>query len=184
MGSMTDVGRGGFDSRITRIKAGNSPNSMGRVEVGPRDEVYAHEQAKRKGSHIRKVRIVQAPRESFGSLLFSLPSALALGAIAFVAGRVGAFHFLTPQGRFPIELPAAVWRIELWGDIVLAAVIALILAWMFQMNKGARKTALLLGFAGMMSAEVIVMQKFPQIFEQVYTPSYVTATVAKPVAFF
>lgn len=184
MGSMADVQRGGFDSRISRIKAGTSPNSMGRVEVGPRDEVRAHEQAKRKGKHVRKVKIVAAQRESFGSMLFSLPSALALGAIAFVIGRVGAFHFLTPQGRFPIELPASLWRIELWGDIALAAVFALILGWMFQMNKGVRKTALLLGFAGMMSAEVLVMQKFPEIFEQVYTPSYVTATIAKPVAFF
>ena len=70
------------------------------------------------------------------------------------------------------------------GDIAIAAVLALMLGWTLKLTQGARKTALLLGFAGMMSAEVLVMQQFPDIFAQVYTPAYVTATVSQPVAFF
>lgn len=183
MGSMADVQRGGFDDRITRIRSGSSPNAMGRIEVGPREEVRAHEAKKRKGKHIRKVKLM-APRESFGSLLFSFPAALVVGAFSFAAGRVAAFHLLTPQGLYPLEIPPVVWRIELWGDIALAAVLALMLAWIFKMDRGPRKTAVLLGFAAMMSGEVFVMQQFPEIFERFYTPSYVTATIAKPVAFF
>lgn len=183
MGSMADAQRDGFDSRITRIKAGTSPNSMGRVEIGPREEVRAHEAKKRKGKHVRRVRMV-GPKESFGSMVLNFPLALAVGAFAFAAGRIAAFHLFTQQGLYPLELPEWVWRIELWGDLALAAVLALTLAWIFQMGRGIRRTALLLGFAGMMSGEVFVMQQFPEIFERFYTPSYVTATVAKPVAFF
>ena len=181
---MENMQRAGFDRRFSRYKNGTRPNSMGRVEVGPRDEVRAHEQAKRKGKHIRRVRMVAKQRESFGSLMLTIPSALIVGAFAFLAGRVAAFHMFTAQGLFQVELPEAVWRIELWGDIAIAAVLALMLGWTLKLTQGARKTALLLGFAGMMSAEVLVMQQFPDIFAQVYTPAYVTATVSQPVAFF
>lgn len=184
MGSMTNMQRDGFDSRISRINSGTSPNSMGRIEVGPREEVRAYEQAKKKGKHIRRVKMVSAPRESLGSMLLTLPSALIVGAFAFLAGRVAAFHMFTSQGLFQVEIPEAVWRIELWGDLTIAAVLALLLGWTLKLNQGARKTALLLGFAGMMSAEVLVMQQFPDVFAQVYTPAYVTATISQPVAFF
>ena len=184
MGSMADIQRDGFDSRISRIKAGNSPNSMGRIEVGPREEVRAHEARKKKGKHVRRVKMVTGPQESFGSMLLSVPAALIVGAAAFIGGRIAAFHMFTDQGLFQVEVPASVWRIELWGDLAIAAVLALLLGWMLKLNRGARKTALLLGFAGMMSAEVLVMQQFPEVFEQVYTTSYVTATIAKPPAFF
>ncbi|MEL7461928.1 MAG: hypothetical protein AAFX45_11525 [Pseudomonadota bacterium] len=184
MGSMSNMQRDGFDSRISRINSGLSPNSMGRVEVGPRDEVRAYEQAKKKGKHIRRVKMVARRRESFGSLMLTIPSALIVGAFAFLAGRVAAFHMFTPQGLFQVQLPDAVWRIELWGDLAIAAVLVLMLGWTLKLTQGARKTALLLGFAGMMSAEVLVMQQFPDVFAQVYTPAYVTATVSQPMAFF
>lgn len=180
MGSMAEAQRDGFDARITRIRTGNSNNIMGRIEVGPREEVRAHEEAKRRA---RKVRIGGAQRqESFLSLLTGVPLALLVGALAFAAGRLGAFHLFSGQGLYLVEVPFP--RVELWGDIALATVLAFLLAYTLRMGHGIRRTALLLGFAGMMSGEIFLMQQFPDIFERFYTPTYVTATLNQPVAWF
>ena len=179
MASMAQAQRSGFDNRIDRIRTGNSPNMMGRVEVGPREEVRAHQE----GRKARKVRMHSAQtNESALSLLFVTPLAMAIGALSFLAGRIAAFHLFTGQGMYQIELP--VWRIELWGDIAIAATLALLLAWTLHLGSGIRRTALLLGFAGMMSGEVLVMQQYPEVFERFYTPSYVTAATAEPFYFF
>ncbi|MDJ1008698.1 MAG: hypothetical protein QNJ13_12850 [Paracoccaceae bacterium] len=177
---MAQAQRDGFDSRIDRIRTGNSPNVMGRVEVGPREEIRANQQGKRK---VRKVRMGTArPAESLGSLMFTVPMALLIGALSFFAGRVAAFHLFTGQGMYQVDLP--VWRIDLWGDIAIAAILALLLAWTLKLNHGLRRTALLLGFAGMMSGELLLMQEYPEVFERFYTPSYVTAAAAEPFYLF
>lgn len=179
MASMAQAQRSGFDNRIDRIRNGNSPNMMGRVEVGPREEVRAHQE----GRKARKVRMRGAQTsESVLSLLFVTPLAVAIGALSFLAGRIAAFHLFTGQGMYQLDLP--VWRIDLWGDIAIAATLALLLAWTLHLGRGIRRTALLLGFAGMMSSEVLVMQQFPEVFERFYTPSYVTAATAEPFYFF
>jgi|GEM_PF-2022754 len=182
MGSMSQAQRDGFDDRISRIRAGDSPNVLGRMEVGPREEVRAHEAGKR-GRKARRARArAEHPRESALSLIFIAPMACLIGALSFFAGRVAAFHLFTGEGIYRLDLP--VWRIDLWGDIAVAATLALLLAWTLRLNYGVRRTALLLGFAGMMSGEVLVMQEFPEVFERFYTPSYVTAATSEPIALF
>lgn len=180
MGSMAQAQRNGFDDRIARIRTGASPNVMGRIEVGPREEVRAHEGKKKRGRTARMRAARQG--ESLLSVLFILPLAFLIGALAFFSGRVAAFHLFSGQGLYFIDLP--VWRVDLWGDIALAATLALLLGWTLRLGHGLRRTALLLGFAGMMSGELLLMQTFPDVFERFYTPSYVTATVAEPFAFF
>lgn len=180
MGSMAEAQRDGFDARIDRIRTGNSENTMGRIEVGPREEVRAEKKKKRRA---RKVRVGAAqPTESFGSLVIAVPLALAVGAFAFAAGRLGAFHLFTGQGMYLVEVPFP--RVELWGDIALATILAVLLAWSLRLGHGIRRTALLLGFAAMMAGEVYVMEQFQNTFERFYTPSYVTATLAQPVPWF
>lgn len=182
MGSISQAQRDGFDDRINRIRTGDSPNVLGRMEVGPREEVRAHEAGKR-GRKARRARARTGhPRESALSLMFIAPMAILIGALSLFAGRVAAFHLFTGQGMYRVDLP--VWRIDLWGDIAIAATLALLLAWTLRLNHGVRRTALLLGFAGMMSGEVLLMQEFPEVFERFYTPSYVTAATSEPIALF
>lgn len=186
MASMAQAQRDGFDSRISRIRTGKSDNVLGRLEVGPRDEVRAYEEG-RKGKRARRkvvIRDVQGGGDSLGSLLLIAPLAMAIGALCFVSGRIAAFHLFTGQGLYAVDLPDWVWRIDLWGDVAIAGGLALFLGWTLRLGHGARRTALLLGFAGMMSAEVLVMQEFPEVFERFYTPAYVTAATAEPFYLF
>lgn len=180
MGSMMQQQRDGFDDRIARIRSGRSPNVAGRMEVGPRKEVRAYEE----GRKARRQRVIVRGRhrENIFALLFILPLAALVGALSFFAGRVAAFHAFTGEGLYLVELP--VWRIELWGDIAIAAVLALLLAWTLRLNHGIRRTAVLLGFAAMMGGELLLMQEYPEVFERFYTPTYVTAAASETFYFF
>ncbi|MEM9709690.1 MAG: hypothetical protein AAF871_12975 [Pseudomonadota bacterium] len=184
MSDMAKAQKDGFSDRIGRIQRGDSPNMAGRIEVGPRDEVRAREADKRARREARRnrARAMRRPRESFGSLLFTLPTALAVGALSFAAGRLAAFHLFTGEGLYLYEFPG--WRIELWADFAIAGLVAFFLAWSLHLGHGLRRWGLLFGFAAMTGGESMVMERFPDLFEKVYPASYVTATAAKPVVLF
>ena len=108
--------------------------------------------------------------------------ALLVGALAFALGRAGVFHFLTPEGRFPIDISgfAPPVPLMLWADVALAAVVAVILAWMFHLGYGLRRLGVLLGFAAMMAAEPLAVEQAPEIWAMAYSDGYVRETLARP----
>lgn len=175
-----------FEERIGRIRTGDSLNLTGEMHIGPREEVRAKDaKAQKKEIERRKraarVTTATGPRvTSMDVILF--PVAALVGAAAFLGGRIGAFHFLTPDGRFPIDtgfLPATM-PVALWGDLVLATVLVCILAWMFRFTTGLKRTGVLLGFAAMMPGETLLIERYPDIAAMAWSPGYVTEALARP----
>lgn len=179
MSALAQAQRTGFDDRIRRISRGDGPNVMGRIEVGPREEVRAYEKGK-KGA--KKIPLAGQRRGGGIAMLIILPLAALIGAASMFAGRIGAFHLFSGQGLYLIELPG--WNIALWGDVAIGATIALMLGWAFRLGHGLRRLTLLFGFAAMMPSEAFLLQEYPEVFERIYTPAYVTAELRTPPVWF
>ena len=177
-----------FEERIGRIRTGDSVNLSGELHIGPREEVRAKDaRAQKKELAKRKRKALRAAHSPVGQMssgdLMLFPVALLVGALAFLAGRLTAFHFLTPDGMFPIDTSAFLpptMPVALWGDLVLAVAFVLIFAWMFHLTRGLRRLGVLLGFAAMMPGETLLVERYPDLAAMAYSPGFVTEALARP----
>ena len=183
MADMAQRQQQSFEERIGRIRTGDSVNLSGELHVGPREEVRAKDVEKAKKKQLKKRRRERPARQAidaFDVLLF--PVAMAVGALALLAGRLVTFHFLTPGGRFPIDTAAMLpgFDVAMWGDLALIAAFALILAWMFRFTTGLKRLGVLMGVALMMPGETLLVQNFPDEAALAFSDSYVAEARARP----
>jgi len=151
---------------------------MGQLHAGPSGEVRARDakaQVRMKPARGRKRR-----RGSVIATLLLIPVALVLGALSMFVGRVAAFRFFSEEAPYSFALAGV--PASMFADILIASVLAMILAWSFQMTWGMRRAALVAGFVAMMVGEFDLMQTYPDLFETVFSETYVAATLADPPA--
>lgn len=166
-----------FEARLARIKQGG-PNTIGQIHVGPPAEVRARDAkaaaaAPKAGSRKRRG---SSPLRT----LIALPVAAALGALAMFAGRVAAFRFFSDEGLYSVSVAGV--PAEMFADILIATVLAILLAWTFHMTYGMRRAALVAGFVAMMVGEIDLMKTYPDLFETVFSETYVAGALANPPA--
>lgn len=177
MASPSELHRQTFEERLARIRQGG-PNCMGHLHAGPRTEVRA-----RDAKAEVKVKPARAPKLRRGSpvaTLFLLPVAVVLGALSMFVGRAAAFRFFSEEGPYSFALAGV--PASMFADILIATVLAIILAWSFQMTWGLRRAALVAGFVAMMVGEFDLMQTYPDLFETVFSETYVAGALADPPA--
>ena len=181
--SIASAQRSGFDERLGRINAGG-PNTMGKMLVGPGEEVRAKD-AKKAAKQMKKRAAKKARAVRTGDTagdIMAFPFALLIGALCVVAGRVASWQFLTPGGPMAdqITLPEQVASLPLplFADLAIAAVLALMLAWAFKWTSGLKRLGVILGFGAMISGEVFLVQMFPDIFANFYAADYVASAAS------
>lgn len=177
MAAASETHRQTFEDRLARIKQGG-PNCMGHLHAGPSTEVRA-----RDAQPAARIQPARAPKRRRGSpvvTLFLLPVAALLGALSMFVGRATAFHFFSDEGPYAFTLAGV--PASMFADILIATVLAMILAWSFQMTWGLRRAALVAGFVAMMVGEFDLMQTYPDLFETVFSETYVAGALADPPA--
>lgn len=142
-----------FQDRIQRVAAGGA-NTMAQVYIG------------RAGS-------VAAPNAKFNlmSELQVLPLAALTGAFALFLGKLAAFHLLSTQGAFAINLsvPGGI----LAASILIGILFALILGKVFRVDKGIRFLSLVGGFIAMYWFHANLVAAYPEIFAMVFSEDHV-----------
>jgi hypothetical protein len=151
---------------------------MGTVHAGPRAEVRAKD---RKASATVQVPVKTRKRGSSPfATLAALPVALLLGALSVFVGRVAAYRFFSEDGLYTVAVAGV--PAEMFADVAIASVVAMILAWTFHYTWGMRRAALVAGFVAMMVWEVNLMQVYPALFETAFSETYVAGMLANPPA--
>lgn len=170
--SLAQVQRQSFEERLKRINAG-APNTMGEVQIGPRDE---REAKKSKPSNTVRVkpRKKKNVRVGEGSNLVMLPLAVLIGALSVFAGRAAAFHMFAEGGLAPVEIPIeALVPYVGFAHLFFAGFLALAFTWTFALNGMLRKLAVVAGFAAMLFGEPQMIERFPDTFATFFSKDYV-----------
>ncbi len=108
--------------------------------------------------------------------LVRAPLALMLGAVAMLAGRIGAFHLLATPDLVP---QAFVHAAALGADLGIATILLVLLGWSFDMTGGLRRVALIAGFCGMMVAEPMLYAQAPALFAALTSEDFVQVSMAR-----
>ncbi len=160
MGAMARGQQDVFSERLRRIQQG-APNTAGTIYVGPT-------MRRRAGGRL--------PLRAVLFDLAQVPMALALGAVAMLAGRIGAFHLLATPDLVPAEFAHVT---ALGADIAIGAVLLALLGWSFAMTGGLRRVALIAGFCGMMVAEPALFAQAPGFFAALTSEDFVQVSMAR-----
>jgi hypothetical protein len=163
---MADAQKASFQNRLKTIDKGG-PNTNGQVLVGPQDDTDG------------KKKKTRAPRQPinvgrFFSDLFTAPFAAILGAIAMLGGRVASFHMYQPGGAFPVELSLLDLG-PLLADVLIGATLAVLLLWIFKVRRHLPRVGVLAGFIAVMVAEPAAVERFPDVFQAMYSDTYISA---------
>jgi hypothetical protein len=177
MGGMSEQHRQTFEARLARIQQGG-PNCMGTIHVGPRPEVREKDLKTEKA--VAKLVAAKPRRSTTMSTLAALPVAVLLGALSVFVGRVAAYRFFSEDGLYTVAVAGV--PAEMFADILIASLVALILARTFSYTWGMRRVALVAGFVAMMVWEVNLMQAYPALFETAFSETYVAGMLANPPA--
>lgn len=189
MGGMAKgaIDRSAFDQRLGRIRDGG-PNTMGKMLVGPGEEIRAKDARKAQARMKKEMRkSFRRARGLSGGDFIAFPLAIAMGAIAVVAGRIATWQFLTPGGplaeRITLPEKVAVLPLPLFADLAIAAVLALMLAWAFSFATGLKRLGVVLGFGAMISGEAFLIQRFPDVFANFYQQEFIASASAQTISF-
>lgn len=180
MASMADVQRDSFEERLGRIQEGG-PNTLGQTLIGVAEPEKVTKAQRKRMAKRAKAQRAQKKKTSFFSDVLMSPFAAAIGAVSVLAGSLFGYHFLTPEGRYPIEDPNP--YLVLTGDIGLAVLLALILGWAFKLlGAPLRRLALIAGMGALMFGEHLIIERYPDVFAQLYSEGYVTDSQSPGIA--
>ena len=166
MGTMAQGQQDVFNARLQRIQTGSGFTS-GQLLVGAAEQTATIK--------------VKKQRESGGWLtgFLMLPVAAAIGVIAMMAGRVGAYHLVGPGADPSLgEVSAAT---ALTADIGIAALLLIMFGWAFRLGRGIRWVAMIAGVVGVMLAEPLILQQAPEFFTALFSETYVADRSAQDV---
>ncbi len=162
--SLSEHQRESFTDRIRRIQAGG-PNTSGTIYAGIDDK--------------KQVRLKKRRNRAQGAPLFlrilMVPFALLAGAGSMLAGRVGAYHTMADPELLPAEYAGL---FSLTGDIGIAVALATFIVLVFDLGRGARIVAFMLGFTGMMLGETMLIASAPEMFAGMFSETYVQTAIA------
>ncbi len=163
--------RDAFDDRLNRIKKG-APNTMGELQIGPRDEVRAGQKSKTTNT-VRMKRKKKNVNIGEGSNWVLVPTAFVIGGLSMFVGQAAAYHFFG-GGLVPIEIPfEAIQPAIPYANFVFAGLLALLFTWTFGFTNKKRKFAVILGLAAVFYFEGDLADRYPGTYASMYSEAYV-----------
>ena len=174
--ALADKQRDGFDRRISRIKKGGK-NTMGSIEIGPRDEERA-----RKGKIDNTVRMKKKRQKKVdlasGATSTLILLALFFGGLSMFVGQAATFHFFEEGGLVPVNLPEIAAQYVQYAPFIIGGLLALAFGWTFRLMSGMKFVALAGGFAATFIYKLEMMQFMPGIYTGFFSKAYVQAALA------
>ncbi len=166
-------GGNGFEDRLSRIKKGGV-NTMGEIQVGPREEIRAGSKSKPSNTvrmKRKKVKKKEIGRAS-GMSLFLL--AFVFGAFSMFVAQVANFHMFVPGGLTPVDLTGtAVASYLPYAQLIFAGVLALLFCWTFRLMTMMRMLATVAGLFAVMQYHTEMVQFAPDTYVKFFSKGYV-----------
>ena len=170
--ALADAQRQGFEKRLSRIRKGGA-NTMGEVQIGPRDEATA-----RKSRPANTVRIKKKKRKNVklgeGSNIVLAPIAAVVGGLSMFVGQAAEYHLFQPGGLFNITIPieAAASAIP-YAHFIVAVFLAISLSWAFGLTNLVRRMALIAGLAAVAVWQTELIERYPAVYTGVFSEAFV-----------
>lgn len=156
-----------FADRLQRIQAGG-PNTNGQLMAG----VYQNNVSPRGGA-----RSVEKPRRGLVATIILTPIAFIFGAVAMLGGRAFRHHLEKNPDLVPADKADI---IMLTADVGAAALLLIILAYLFKLGSGLPRVAMVAGFLAIMLAEGKVLEQSPDQFAMAFSEDYVARMTSRP----
>lgn len=176
--SLSNAQRDGFDRRLATIRKGGA-NTMGEVQIGPRDET------KRKGSkHANTVRLKKKRNKKVkdldrGSSLGLIVLAAFFGGLSMFVGQAMDYQLFNAAGLFAMETPhPALEPYMEFAPFFFGGVLALLFAFTFRFGGGLKLVALLAGFWAVFQYHTTLVTIFPGMYAGFFSKEYVEAVFA------
>jgi len=166
-------GGNGFEDRLARIHKGGA-NTMGEIQVGPREEIRAGSKSKPTNTvrmKKKKTKKKEVGRAS-GVSLFIL--AFVFGAFSMFVGQVANFHMFLPGGLTPLDLSeTAVAPYLPYANLIIGGVLALLFAWTFQLLTMMRVVATVAGLFVVLQYHTEMVEFAPGTHVKFFSKAYV-----------
>lgn len=174
--AIADKQRDGFDRRISRIKKGGQ-NTMGALEIGPRDEDRA-----KKGKVDNTVRVKRKRKKKVdlatGATSTLVLLALFFGGLSMFVGQAASFHFFEDGGLVPVQLPDVAAAYLPYAPFLIGGLLALAFGWTFRLMSGLKLVALVGSFIATFYYKFEMMQAMPGLYSGFFSEPYVKAVLA------
>lgn len=176
--SLADRQREGFDNRLRKIRKGGS-NTMGHLEIGPRDEVRAAKGKKAKNTVRVKSKRKKNVSIGEGSTVTLSILALFFGFLSMFVGQAAGFHFFEEGGLVPVEAPLPLLEPYLqYTPFLVGGLLALAFGWTFRMLSGIRFVSLAGAFVATFYYKTDLIQSLPGLYAGFFSKEYVNAVLA------
>lgn len=178
--SISNAQREGFDRRLSNIRKGGA-NTMGEVQIGPRDETTAR---KGKKGHTNTVRLKKKRNKKVkdldrGSSVAILPLAVLFGGLSMFVGQAADYQLFNAGGLFAMETPhPALEPYMQFAPFALGGVLALLFAFTFRLGSGLKFVALAAGFWAVHQYQTNLVMIFPGMYEGFFSKPFVEGVFA------
>lgn len=165
--------RGGFEDRLARIKKGGA-NTMGEIQVGPREEIRAG--SKTKPTNTVRVKRKKAKNKEIGrgSTMSLIILAFLFGGLSMFVGQVANFHFFQDGGFVPIDLSGTpVEQYLPFAHLAIGAILALMFCWTFRLMSILRLAAAAAGVFLVFEYHTEMVQQAPGVYTKFFSKAYV-----------
>jgi hypothetical protein len=174
--ALADGQKKGFEDRLSRIRKGGA-NTMGEVQIGPRDEVDA-----RKSKPTNTVRLKRKKAKNVnigeGSNLILAPIAAVVGGLSMFVGQATEYHLFQPGGLFNISIPVeAIAPAIPYAHFIIAILLALALSWAFGLTNLVRRMAMIAGLAAVTVWQTELVERYPGVYSGVFSEAFVAETL-------
>lgn len=172
--TIANMQRNGFEDRLSRIKKGGA-NTMGEVQIGPRDESTARKSKSRPSNTVRlKKKKAKNVNIGEGSNVVLAPIAAAVGGLSMFVGQATEFHLFQPSGLFNITVPIeAVAMAVPYAHFIVAIFLAVSLSWAFGLTNLIRRMALIAGLAAVAVWQTELVERYPGVYTAVFSEAFV-----------
>ena len=171
--SMSKGQRSGFEDRLARIKKGGV-NTMGEVQIGPREEVRAGKTKSKPANTVRMKKRKTGKKEiGRGSTTSLLLLAFLFGVLSMFVGQAAGYHFFG-GGLVPIDLtgtPAEPYLDQ--AHLILGGVLGFLFCWTFRLTSIVRVAAMVAGLAVMVQYHTDLVQQAPGVYTKFFSKAYV-----------
>ena len=172
--ALADAQRQGFEKRLSRIRKGGA-NTMGEVQIGPRDEADARGSRPANTVRIKKKKKKKV-KVGEGSNIVLAPIAAVVGGLSMFVGQAAEYHLFQPGGLFNISIPIeAVASAIPYAHFIVAAFLAVSLSWAFGLTNLVRRMALIAGLAAVAVWQTDLIERYPGVYTGVFSEAFVAA---------
>lgn len=163
----------GFEDRLKRIKKGGA-NTMGEIQVGPREEIRAGSKTKPTNT-VRVKRKKQKKQEiGRGSTMSLLILAFVFGGLSMFVGQVANFHLFQEGGFLPVDLTGTpVEQYLPFAHLAIGGLLALMFCWTFHLTSVLRVAAAAAGVFLVFEYHTEMVQQAPGVYTKFFSKAYV-----------